>query len=152
MYNKYGSKVRLTFKLELDQLWLGTKRLACIYIASHIIHYFLAIFPSLLSSILIHPLSFLPPISSHSSFLIHPLCHFISFFIHLAIDMLSTSVSHFSVHPSLFVHPFLLSHPFINLFYPNPSILSCLSIPLSLNFHPFNNSYPLFSYVHSFIH
>ncbi|KAK3705208.1 hypothetical protein QZH41_013999 [Actinostola sp. cb2023] len=25
MYNKYGSKVRLTFKLELDQLWLGTK-------------------------------------------------------------------------------------------------------------------------------
>ncbi|XP_048575418.1 ubiquitin domain-containing protein UBFD1 isoform X2 [Nematostella vectensis] len=25
MYNKYGGKVRLTFKLELDQLWLGTK-------------------------------------------------------------------------------------------------------------------------------
>lgn len=25
MYNKMGGKVRLTFKLELDQLWLGTK-------------------------------------------------------------------------------------------------------------------------------
>ena len=25
MYNKYGGKVRLTFKLELDQLWIGTK-------------------------------------------------------------------------------------------------------------------------------
>lgn len=25
MYNKAGGKVRLTFKLELDQLWLGTK-------------------------------------------------------------------------------------------------------------------------------
>ena len=25
MYNKSGGKVRLTFKLELDQLWLGTK-------------------------------------------------------------------------------------------------------------------------------
>ena len=25
MYNKRGGKVRLTFKLEVDQLWLGTK-------------------------------------------------------------------------------------------------------------------------------
>lgn len=25
MYNKSGGKVRLTFKLEVDQLWLGTK-------------------------------------------------------------------------------------------------------------------------------
>lgn len=25
MYNKSGGKVRLTFKLELDQIWLGTK-------------------------------------------------------------------------------------------------------------------------------
>lgn len=25
MYNKTGGKVRLTFKLELDQLWIGTK-------------------------------------------------------------------------------------------------------------------------------
>lgn len=25
MYNKYGGKVRLTFKLELDQVWIGTK-------------------------------------------------------------------------------------------------------------------------------
>ena len=25
MYNKSGNKVRLTFKLELDQVWLGTK-------------------------------------------------------------------------------------------------------------------------------
>lgn len=25
MYNKSGGKVRLTFKLELDQLWIGTK-------------------------------------------------------------------------------------------------------------------------------
>lgn len=25
MLNKYGGKVRLTFKLELDQLWIGTK-------------------------------------------------------------------------------------------------------------------------------
>ncbi|CAH3185058.1 unnamed protein product, partial [Porites evermanni] len=25
MYNKYGGKVRLTFKLQLDQLWIGTK-------------------------------------------------------------------------------------------------------------------------------
>ena len=25
MLNKSGGKVRLTFKLELDQLWLGTK-------------------------------------------------------------------------------------------------------------------------------
>ncbi|XP_067044932.1 ubiquitin domain-containing protein UBFD1-like [Acropora muricata] len=25
MYNKYGGKVRLTFKLEVDQLWIGTK-------------------------------------------------------------------------------------------------------------------------------
>ena len=25
MYNKSGGKVRLTFKLELDQVWLGTK-------------------------------------------------------------------------------------------------------------------------------
>ena len=27
MYNKYGSKVRLTFKLESDSLWIGTKGL-----------------------------------------------------------------------------------------------------------------------------
>lgn len=25
MYNKSGGKVRLTFKLEADQLWIGTK-------------------------------------------------------------------------------------------------------------------------------
>lgn len=25
MYNKSGGKVRLTFKLEQDQLWIGTK-------------------------------------------------------------------------------------------------------------------------------
>ena len=25
MYNKSGGKVRLTFKLEVDQLWIGTK-------------------------------------------------------------------------------------------------------------------------------
>lgn len=25
MLNKYGGKVRLTFKLEMDQLWIGTK-------------------------------------------------------------------------------------------------------------------------------
>lgn len=25
MLNKYGGKVRLTFKLELDQVWIGTK-------------------------------------------------------------------------------------------------------------------------------
>lgn len=25
MINRYGGKVRLTFKLELDQLWIGTK-------------------------------------------------------------------------------------------------------------------------------
>ena len=25
MYNKAGGKVRLTFKMEADQLWLGTK-------------------------------------------------------------------------------------------------------------------------------
>ena len=25
MYNKSGAKVRLTFKLEVDQLWIGTK-------------------------------------------------------------------------------------------------------------------------------
>lgn len=25
MYNKAGGKVRLTFKLEADQLWIGTK-------------------------------------------------------------------------------------------------------------------------------
>ena len=25
MYNKSGGRVRLTFKLELDQIWLGTK-------------------------------------------------------------------------------------------------------------------------------
>jgi len=25
MYNKHGGKVRLTFKLEQDQLWIGTK-------------------------------------------------------------------------------------------------------------------------------
>ena len=25
MYNKHGNKVRLTFKMEQDQLWLGTK-------------------------------------------------------------------------------------------------------------------------------
>lgn len=25
MLNKHGGKVRLTFKLELDQLWIGTK-------------------------------------------------------------------------------------------------------------------------------
>lgn len=27
MYNKSGGKVRLTFKLEVDQIWLGTKGL-----------------------------------------------------------------------------------------------------------------------------
>lgn len=25
MLNKYGGKVRLTFKLEVDQVWIGTK-------------------------------------------------------------------------------------------------------------------------------
>ena len=25
MVNKHGGKVRLTFKLELDQIWIGTK-------------------------------------------------------------------------------------------------------------------------------
>ena len=25
MYNKSGGKVRLTFKMEADQLWIGTK-------------------------------------------------------------------------------------------------------------------------------
>lgn len=29
MYNKSGGKVRLTFKLEQDQLWIGTKGTAC---------------------------------------------------------------------------------------------------------------------------
>ena len=32
MYNKYGGKVRLTFKLQLDQLWIGTKGLLHIYL------------------------------------------------------------------------------------------------------------------------
>lgn len=29
MYNKSGGKVRLTFKLEQDQLWIGTKGTDC---------------------------------------------------------------------------------------------------------------------------
>ena len=29
MYNKSGGKVRLTFKLEQDQLWIGTKGTGC---------------------------------------------------------------------------------------------------------------------------
>ena len=32
MYNKYGGKVRLTFKLQLDQLWIGTKGLLYVYL------------------------------------------------------------------------------------------------------------------------
>ena len=40
MYNKAGGKVRLTFKLENDQLWIGTKgQFVHISFAADVIHY-----------------------------------------------------------------------------------------------------------------